>query len=413
MDEQDSAFVLIAAVLVLALPVGLVLLWGGRDRAPALGRALLAGGAVVAVLWILVGYAQAFGGSAVDAVGVPGVFAFDPGSIGLGRQAADLVATGGVSAALGRAAFFAGLAVAAVTVVAIGAGPVRRVAWVAFAAVWSLLVVFPQLGWVFDVTFTGTGTEGGWLVSGLRRLLSTGFLDFSGASAVHVSGGAAALALLLVLRRRTGVIIDPDRSEGVLLTGTALAVVGALAASGGAEGAADGYAALALLTTLGAGSAGAITGAALEWFDPRRRTSWAAARGLVAGLAAGAATGGSVAPLAALAVGGLAAAACTGVGRLAARRRASAYVHAMIAHVGGGAVGLLFLGFLATDTGLAYSGRFFQLIAQATGLLVVFAQSFVVAAVLGVVLDRTIGFRDLSGKAGAESRGSAVSRPRP
>ncbi|HEY8590300.1 MAG TPA: hypothetical protein VIL55_12210, partial [Naasia sp.] len=386
-------------------------------------------GALVLVLWVLVGYAMAFGATdGVGYLGLPGVLGLDPASIGLGAQLPDLVAATGVSPELGRAAFFASVALSAVAVVAVGAGPVRRVAWLVFAGAWSLLVLFPQLGWVFDLTFTGSGTEGGWLASGLRSLIFTGFLDFSGASAVHVSGGAAALALLLVLRR--GPLAPPgegDRApadEGFLLAGASVALVGALAAAGGAEGAADGYAALSVITAIAAGSAGALTGAALEWFDPRAHATAAGVRGLVAGLAASAAAGGSVAPLSALVLGALAGAVCTAAGRIAARRGAPAPVHAVIAHLGGGAVGLLFLGILATDTGLAYSGRFFQLIAQAIGLVAVFTHSFLVAALLGLVLDRTLGFRDLtpapkrpaaerSGRRGPESRGSRPSRARP
>jgi len=63
-------------------------------------------------------------------------------------------------------------------------------------------------------------------------------------------------------------------------------------------------------------------------------------------------------------------------------------------HLVGGLVGTLFLGFFATGTGLFTGGEGFgQMIVQAIAAVGVMTYSFVVALVIGVLLEKTIGFR--------------------
>jgi Amt family ammonium transporter len=63
-------------------------------------------------------------------------------------------------------------------------------------------------------------------------------------------------------------------------------------------------------------------------------------------------------------------------------------------HLVGGVVGTLFLGLFATGTGLFTGGvGFGQLIVQAIAAGGVLVYSFVIALVLGLVLEKTIGFR--------------------
>jgi Amt family ammonium transporter len=68
-------------------------------------------------------------------------------------------------------------------------------------------------------------------------------------------------------------------------------------------------------------------------------------------------------------------------------------------HFVGGVVGVLLIGFLATEvmtggaSGLFYGGGFTQLGKQALGVVVVGAYAFVVSYVLGKIIDRAMGFR--------------------
>jgi len=62
-------------------------------------------------------------------------------------------------------------------------------------------------------------------------------------------------------------------------------------------------------------------------------------------------------------------------------------------HLVGGLIGTLYLGIFANDTGLIFSHTFTQLGIQALSALAVMLYSFVLAFVIGFVIEKTIGFR--------------------
>ena len=62
-------------------------------------------------------------------------------------------------------------------------------------------------------------------------------------------------------------------------------------------------------------------------------------------------------------------------------------------HLVGGLVGTLYLGFFANGTGLINSGNLTQLLVQAIAALSVMLYSFVLAFIIGFVIEKTIGFR--------------------
>ncbi|MEG9493592.1 MAG: ammonia channel protein, partial [Microbacterium aurum] len=62
-------------------------------------------------------------------------------------------------------------------------------------------------------------------------------------------------------------------------------------------------------------------------------------------------------------------------------------------HLVGGLIGTLYLGFFATGTGLFVGGGFEQLVVQFVAAVAVLIFSFVVAYVLGLAIEKTIGFR--------------------
>jgi Amt family ammonium transporter len=62
-------------------------------------------------------------------------------------------------------------------------------------------------------------------------------------------------------------------------------------------------------------------------------------------------------------------------------------------HLVGGLIGTLYLGFFATGTGLFLGGGIQQLVVQAIAAFAVLIFSFVVAYVLGLAIEKTIGFR--------------------
>lgn len=62
-------------------------------------------------------------------------------------------------------------------------------------------------------------------------------------------------------------------------------------------------------------------------------------------------------------------------------------------HLVGGLIGTLYLGFFANGSGLIFSGSFDQLGIQAVSALAVMVYSFVLAYLIGFVIEKTIGFR--------------------
>jgi len=62
-------------------------------------------------------------------------------------------------------------------------------------------------------------------------------------------------------------------------------------------------------------------------------------------------------------------------------------------HLVGGLVGTLYIGFFGTGIGLIDSGSFYQLGAQAVGAFGVAIYSFVLAFVIGFIIEKTMGFR--------------------
>ena len=62
-------------------------------------------------------------------------------------------------------------------------------------------------------------------------------------------------------------------------------------------------------------------------------------------------------------------------------------------HLVGGLIGTLYIGIFGTGIGLIDSGRWNQLGAQAIGAFAVMIYSFVLAYIIGFVIEKTMGFR--------------------
>jgi Amt family ammonium transporter len=62
-------------------------------------------------------------------------------------------------------------------------------------------------------------------------------------------------------------------------------------------------------------------------------------------------------------------------------------------HLVGGVIGTLYLGFFANGTGWFMGGDGTQLLVQAIAAFSVMAFSFVIAFIVGTIIEKTIGFR--------------------
>lgn len=395
MDQGNTTFILIAAALVLLMTPGLAFFYGGLVKAKSvISMMMLSFGAIglIGVLWVLYGYAITFANN----VGIDGLIGIDTGAIGLTSLLE--VPEGAAFPPLAFAAFQATFAI--ITVALISGAIADRAkfgAWMVFAGIWATVVYFPVASWVFNFTLgeDGSFVDGGWITYGLQETFGVGAIDFAGGTAVHINAGAAALALALVLGKRIGFAKGahvPHNPPFVLL-GAGLLWFGWFGFNAGSELAADGVAALAFINTIAAPAAALLAWLVVEKIKDGKPTSVGAASGAVAGLVAITPACASLTPGWAIVLGLVAGAVCALAVDLKFKLGFDDSLDVVGIHLVGGLVGTLYLGFFANGTGLIYSGELTQLFVQAIAAFAVMIYSFTLAFVIGLAIEKTMGFR--------------------
>ena len=137
----------------------------------------------------------------------------------------------------------------------------------------------------------------------------------------------------------------------------------------------------------------------MERFRDGHATSLGAASGIVAGLVAITPSCSAVSPLGALVIGLVAGVVCAFAVSLKFKLKLDDSLDVVGIHLVGGLIGTLLIGFLATEAapagvnGLFYGGGVTQLTSQAIAAFAVLAYSFILALIIGKILDLVIGFR--------------------
>lgn len=373
MSAGDIAWVLVACALVLFMTPGLALFYGGMVRTKNVLNMLMMNVftiAVVTVIWSLIGYSLAFDGSFGGLIG-------GLANAGLaGVEGDDLL-------------FFAfQLMFAIITPALISgavAGRMKFSAWVAFSALWALLVYPIAANWGFG---------DGWL-------FSWGARDFAGGLVIHINAGIAALALVRVLGPRKGFGTDAMRPHSLPLTliGTGILWFGWFGFNAGSAFAANGIAVNALVTTQIGASLGMLGWVAVEWWKTGKPTLLGAASGAVAGLVAITPAAGFVGPLPAFAIGLVAGAVCFWAVSLKSRFGYDDSLDVVGIHMVGGILGSILTGVFASTAlngdvgnGLVY-GEFDFFGKQVVGVVAILAFSYTASWLLAKLVDATIGLR--------------------
>jgi len=373
LSAGDIAWVLVACALVLFMTPGLALFYGGMVRTKNVLNMLMMNVftiAVVTVIWSLIGYSLAFDGSFGGLIG-------GLANAGLaGVEGDDLL-------------FFAfQLMFAIITPALISgavAGRMKFSAWVAFSALWALLVYPIAANWGFG---------DGWL-------FSWGARDFAGGLVIHINAGIAALALVRVLGPRKGFGTDAMRPHSLPLTliGTGILWFGWFGFNAGSAFAANGIAVNALVTTQIGASLGMLGWVAVEWWKTGKPTLLGAASGAVAGLVAITPAAGFVGPLPAFAIGLVAGAVCFWAVSLKSRFGYDDSLDVVGIHMVGGILGSILTGVFASTAlngdvgnGLVY-GEFDFFGKQVVGVVAILAFSYTASWLLAKLVDATIGLR--------------------
>jgi ammonium transporter, Amt family len=381
LSAGDTAWLLISAALVLFMIPGLALFYGGMVRSKSvLNMLMMVMGAlfVVGILWVLFGYSMAFGATQGGFVGSFTEY--------FGLESMLSGETEDPFPPMADAAFQAMFACLTVGLIAGAiADRTRYAAWLVFAAVWATLVYFPVAHWVW-----GDGWLGGVVIDGAE------IIDFAGGTAVHINAGAAALALALVLGRRVVFEKGAHKPHNVplVLLGASLLWFGWFGFNAGAEFLNSlELVGLIIVNTLGATAAAILGWLVVEKVKDGKPTAVGAASGAVAGLVAITPACANLAPGWALVLGVLAGVVSALAIELKFKLGFDDSLDVVGLHLVAGMIGTLYLGFFAIDTGLFTGGDFGQLIVQTIAAFGVLIYSFVVALILGLAIEKTIGFR--------------------
>jgi Amt family ammonium transporter len=363
----NTAWLLIATALVVLMTPALAFFYGGLVRPKnALNTMMMSFVSLgfVGVCWVVVGYSLAFTEG--------GAFVGDLSALllnGIGLEATD----SGIPDLLFVA--FQGTFVI-ITAALISGAVVERMRfgpYLVFISLWSILVYAPVAHWVWG---------GGWLGGTLEAL------DFAGGTVVHINAAAAAAVAALVLGPRKDYgrqALLPHNVPFVLL-GAGLLWFGWFGFNGGSALAADGIAVLALTNTMIAPAATLVVWTLLDYARSRQITAVGAATGIVVGLVAITPAAGFVSPMAALAIGAIAAVPSYFAIIWRARTRLDDSLDVVAAHGIGGIVGALLTGVFAQAVWGGADGLLFgnpmQLVSQSIGILATIAYSGAITFVL-------------------------------
>ncbi|MFZ4510803.1 MAG: ammonium transporter [Candidatus Nanopelagicales bacterium] len=388
LNTGDTAWMLMAAAMVLLMIPGLAFFYGGMVRVKSvLNMMMMIMGAlfIVGILWMLFGYSMAFGasygqagllGNVTEYFGLEGLMADDP------------------EASVPAMIFVAFQAMFACLTVGLIAGAIadrtKFDAWLVFAAIWATLVYFPVAHWVFNLD----PENGGWIAK-------LGVIDFAGGTAVHINAGIAALALAVLLGARLGWPRTPMKPHNLTLVmiGAALLWFGWFGFNAGSQVAADNTSAVVFLNTFVATCAAGIGWLVTERIRDGHATSLGAASGIVAGLVAITPACSAVSPLGASIIGLIAGVLCALAVGLKYKLKYDDSLDVVGVHLVGGLVGTLLIGFLATEAapagvnGLLYGGGAEQLGKQAIGAFAVLFYSLILTFIIGYLIKVTMGFR--------------------
>jgi Amt family ammonium transporter len=377
-NPADTAWMLVAAALVLLMTPALAFFYGGLVRAKnALNTMMMSVISLgfVGVAWALIGY----------------TLAFSPGNNWIGDTSrAFLSGVGldlpeGVSTALIPHALFMCYqgTFCIITAALISGAIVERMrfsAYVAFITLWSILVYAPLAHWVWG---------GGWLAD-------MGALDFAGGTVVHVNAAAAAVVAVVCVGPRRDLKSAPALPHNVpfVLLGAGLLWFGWFGFNAGSALGANGSAALAFTTTMLAPAGTLVVWTILDALVRGKATAVGAATAIVVGLVAITPAAGHVSPMNGLLIGAIAA--VPSYFTLIARAKTSFddSLDVLAAHGVGGTVGALLTGVFAEQRlngvadGLLY-GNPAQLGVQAAavGAAIAFSAvaTFILLKIVGVV----------------------------
>ena len=388
-DAADTAWMISATALVLMMTIpGLALFYAGLVRKKNVLATMAQSFAAVmfvSILWAAAGYSLAFTGDG------PLIGSFDR----ILMLGIDMASPNSLAKTIPEALFMIYQMTFAIITVALIAGSVadrmKFSAFLLFGIGWLFLVYVPLAHWVWGGGFLAT----------------MGLLDFAGGTVVHINAGVAGLVAAYVLGSRRGYgkenLSPYDLSLAVI--GTGLLWVGWFGFNGGSALGANSRAAMAIVSTHLAASAGACVWMALEWWTRGKPSVLGMISGAIAGLGTITPASGYILPWHGVAIGAAAGLVCFWACTwLKERLRYDDSLDVFGIHGVGGALGTILTGVFATaaismsaDLPNGYAGglegNWDQVRIQAIGVAATVAWCGIASFVLLKLIDLMVGLR--------------------
>lgn len=404
-DKGDTTWMLVSTLLVILMTIpGLALFYGGLVRAKNMLSVLaqvFTIFCIIAILWVVYGYSLAFtdGGSLNSIIG---------GFSKLFLQGVDTsvtVETFSKGVVIHEMVFMVfQLTFAAITTALIVGGFAERIKFSALLVFSVLWFTFSYLPMAHMVWFWG-GPSAYDAPAGF--LFAKGALDFAGGTVVHINAAMAALVGSIVVGKRVGFGRDSMAPHNLVMTmiGASLLWVGWFGFNAGSNLEATGTAVLAMVNTIVATAAAALSWMFLEWLLNGKPSLLGVTSGAVAGLVAVTPAAGFAGPMGAIVLGLITGAACLwGVTGLKHMLGYDDSLDVFGVHGIGGIIGAIGTGILvnpalggsgvfdyATGAVAEYSSA--QILSQLWGVGTVVVWSGVVSFILFTVIKHTMGLR--------------------
>jgi len=363
MNLANTAFVLIASILVLFMTPGLAFFYGGLVSEKNVVNTMLSVfimTGVAILLWVFVGYSLSFSGNVLGVVGNLH-HAFMTG-VNLASLTASHIPVGVYSLfqmmfAIITPALFVGAVV----------GRIRFKFLLLFLLAWSVCIYYPMVHLVWS--------PAGWLAK-------LGVLDFAGGTVVHINAGVTALVLSVWLGPRLAKD-HPGQHYNLpwVLLGTAILWIGWYGFNAGSALAVNGVAVQAAITSTVATATAMVVWMFLDIWTSGKPTLVGVCTGTLCGLVAITPAAGYVTVMGSVAIGTLATLASYGfIAFLKPKLGVDDALDAFGCHGVSGIVGSILTGVFASkavnpaviQNGLAYGGGWHLLEIQllATGLTI-------------------------------------------
>ncbi len=389
-DTGAAAWMLTSTALVLLMVPGLAMFYGGLVRTKnVLGTMMhsFAAMGIMTILWVVCGYAMAFGPNVLG-----GWFGWN----------SDYFLLSGIDEAIMDAGvpelvfsmFQAKFAIIAPALIAGAfAERVSFKGYCFFIALWGLLVYNPLAHWVW----AGDGF--------LYTLGAKGAIDFAGGTVVHISAGVSGLVAAIFIGARKSFPHLPMRPNNLVMTmiGVGLLWVGWFGFNAGSSVSSGLTAAQALTVTQIAAAAGAMAWVIIEGMHQGKATALGFASGILAGLVAITPAAGVVKPGGAIILGVLSTGFCYLAIQWKNKLGFDDTLDAFGIHGVGGIIGAVFLAFFIRESWMAEAisinpewGTMKQLGIQTLAVVMAIAYSAIGTWIILFVLNKFIPLRSSS-----------------